>query len=109
MGDVSPDVHYGRLHVFYPFDRRHHKSMQGTGEHDYAHLSLDDLVHWTGHPIALPLDEWWTSQGTGTPFVKGGRLCLSYGLHTSRITKGPLVPIGGERTMTCRRAGKFSE
>ncbi|MBR5680529.1 MAG: hypothetical protein IKX19_07725, partial [Clostridia bacterium] len=95
VGDVSPGVQNGRLHVFYLFDRRHHKSKQGTGGHYYAHLSSDDLVHWTEHPIAIPLDEWWTSQGTGTPFVKDGRLCLSYGLHTSRITKDPLFPIGG--------------
>ena len=95
VGDVSPGVHQGRLHVFYLFDRRHHASKQGAGGHFYAHISSDDLVHWTEHPVAIPLDEWWTSQGTGTPFVKDGRLCLSYGLHTSRITKDPLYPIGG--------------
>ena len=95
VGDVSPGVHEGRLHVFYLFDRRHHKSKQGAGGHYYAHLSSDDLVHWTEHPVAIPLEEWWTSEGTGTPFVKDGKLCLSYGLHTSRITKDPLYPIGG--------------
>lgn len=95
VGDVSPGVHQGRLHVFYLFDRRHHTSKQRAGGHFYAHLSSDDLVHWTEHPFAIPLEEWWTSEGTGTPFVKDGRLCLSYGLHTSRITKSPLYPIGG--------------
>ena len=95
VGDVSPSVHQGRLHVFYLFDRRHHTSKQRAGGHFYAHLSSDDLVHWTEHPFAIPLEEWWTSEGTGTPFVKDGRLCLSYGLHTSRITKSPLYPIGG--------------
>ncbi|MBR4652051.1 MAG: hypothetical protein IKO72_01710 [Kiritimatiellae bacterium] len=95
VGDVSPGVYQGRLHVFYLFDRRHHTSKQGAGGHFYEHLSSDDLVHWTEHPVAIPLEEWWTSEGTGTPFVKDGRLCLSYGLHTSRITKDPLYPIGG--------------
>ena len=95
VGDVSPGVHQGRLHVFYLFDRRHHKSKQGAGGHYYAHLSSDDLVHWTEHPVAVPIEGWWETLGTGTPFSKDGKLCLSYGLHTSRITKDPLYPIGG--------------
>ncbi len=95
VGDVSPGVHNGRLHVFYLFDRRHHASKGGAGGHYYAHLSSDDLVHWTEHPVAVPIEGWWETLGTGTPFVKDGRLCLSYGLHTSRITKDPLYPIGG--------------
>ena len=95
VGDVSPSVHQGRLHVFYLFDRRHHKSKQGAGGHYYAHLSSDDLVHWTEHPVAVPIERWWETLGTGTPFSKDGKLCLSYGLHTSRITKDPLYPIGG--------------
>ena len=95
VGDVSPGVYQGRLHVFYLFDRRHHRSKQGAGGHYYAHLSSDDLVHWTEHPVAVPIEGWWETLGTGTPFVKDGKLCLSYGLHTSRITKDPIYPIGG--------------
>ena len=95
VGDVSPGVHGGRLHVFYLFDRRHHASKGGAGGHYYAHVSSDDLVHWTEHPVAVPIEGWWETLGTGTPFVKDGRLCLSYGLHTKRITKDPLYPIGG--------------
>ena len=53
VGDVSPGVHGGRLHVFYLFDRRHHASKGGAGGHYYAHVSSDDLVHWTEHPNAL--------------------------------------------------------
>ena len=95
VGDVAPGLFNGRLHVFYLYDRRHHASKMGTGGHCFAHLSSDDLVNWSEHPVAVPLDEWWTSQGTGTPFTKDGKLCLAYGLHTSRITKDSRYPIGG--------------
>ena len=95
VGDVSPKVFNGRLHVFYLHDRRHHKSKAETGGHFFAHISSEDLVGWDEHPPAVPLDEWWTSEGTGTPFVKDGKLCLAYGLHTGRITKDSQYPIGG--------------
>ncbi len=95
VGDVAPGVFNGKLHVFYLFDRRHHRSKFGVGGHYFAHLSSGDLVQWDEHPHAVPLDEWWTSEGTGTPFVKDGKLCLAYGLHTSRITKDSRFPIGG--------------
>jgi len=95
VGDVAPFAHNGRLHVFYLYDRRHHASKMGTGGHCFAHLSSADLVHWEEHPVAVPVDKWWETLGTGTPFVKDGKLCLAYGLHTSRITKDGKYPIGG--------------
>ena len=95
VGDVAPGVFNGRLHLFYLFDRRHHKSKGGSGGHYFAHLSSEDLVNWTEHPVPVPIGGWWETHGTGTPFVKDGKLCLSYGLHTSRITRDPIYPIGG--------------
>ena len=95
VGDVAPGVFGGRLHVFYLYDRRHHHSKSRAGGHFFAHMSSGDLVRWDEHPIAVPLDEWWTTEGTGTPFVMDGKLCLAYGLHTSRITNDPAYPIGG--------------
>ena len=95
VGDVAPGVYNGRLHLFYLFDRRHHRSKGRAGGHYFAHLSSEDLVNWTEHPTPVPINEWWETHGTGTPFVKDGKLCLSYGLHTSRITRDPIYPIGG--------------
>ena len=95
VGDVAPGLWRGRLHVFYLFDRRHHGSGGGTGRHYFAHLSTADLVKWDEHPHAVPIEEWWETLGTGTPFVKDGKLHLAYGLHTSRLTKDPAYPIGG--------------
>lgn len=85
VGDVVVGVFRDRLHVFYLYDRRHHGSKEGTGGHFFAHLSSDDLVHWVEHPAAVPIDEWWQTCGTGTPFVWRDRLYLSYGLHTTRF------------------------
>ncbi len=95
VGDVAPGLWRGRLHVFYLFDRRHHGSGGGTGRHYFAHLSTADLANWDEHPHAVSIEEWWETLGTGTPFVKDGKLHLAYGLHTSRLTKDPAYPIGG--------------
>ena len=95
VGDVAPCFFGGRLHVFYLFDRRHHGSKWGKGGHFFAHLSTADLERWVEHPPAVPLTEWWTTHGTGTPFVREGRLCLAYGLHTDRAVKDGAFPSGG--------------
>ncbi len=95
-GDVAPAFLGGKLHVFYLIDRRHHGSGGGTGRHQFAHLETDDLVHWTERPLAVPIREWWQTVGTGTPFLKDGKLAIAFGWHTSRF--GELAkdrPIGG--------------
>ena len=94
VGDVALGSWRGRLHVFYLFDRRHHGSGGGAGRHFFAHLSSADLIDWDEHPPAVPIEEWWETLGTGTPFVHDGRLHLAYGLHTDRLSKDPALPIG---------------
>ncbi|MDD6031357.1 MAG: hypothetical protein PUE68_11125 [Kiritimatiellae bacterium] len=96
VGDVAPAFLNGRLHVFYLIDRRHHGSGAGTGRHQFAHLSSDDLVHWQEHPLAVPVREWWQTCGTGTPFLKDGKLAIAFGWHTSRYgAPAKDFPIGG--------------
>lgn len=86
VGDVALGTFQGRLHVFYLKDRHHHRSSDGMGCHLFAHLSANEnLSDWMEHPDAVPLTEWWQSVGTGTPFVKDGKLCLAYGFHTERV------------------------
>ena len=85
VGDVTTFYHQGRYHVFYLYDRRHHQSKFGQGAHYFEHLSTTDFKTWTEHEAATPLDEQWECIGTGTPFVFNGKLCLSYGLHTTRV------------------------
>lgn len=85
VGDVATLYHRGRYHIFYLFDRRGHASKFGKGGHYFEHLSTTDFKHWTEHEAATPIEQQWESFGTGTPFIHNGQLCLSYGLHTTRI------------------------
>ena len=85
VGDVVACYFNGRYHIFYLFDRRGHKSKFGNGGHYFEHLSTPDLINWTEHEAAVPIDKQWETLGTGTPFVHNGELCLSYGLHTTRL------------------------
>ena len=85
VGDVVTFFHVGRYHVFYLFDRRGHASKLGKGGHYFEHLSTSDFRTWTEHEAATPLERQWETFGTGTPFLYDGKLCISYGLHTTRI------------------------
>ena len=85
VGDVATIWHDGRYHVFYLLDRRGHESKFGQGGHYFEHLSTTDLRHWTEHEAAAPIEQQWETLGTGTPFIHHDTLCLSYGMHTSRL------------------------
>ncbi len=85
VGDVVSLFYKGRYHLFYLYDRRGHQSKFGKGGHYFEHLSTADFRHWTEHEAAVPIDEQWETFGTGTPFIQEGKLCLSYGYHTTRI------------------------
>ncbi len=85
VGDVVTIYHEGRYHVFYLFDRRGHASKLGRGGHYFEHLSTEDFKTWIEHEPAVPIEYQWETMGTGTPFVVDGKLCVAYGLHTTRI------------------------
>lgn len=85
VGDVATIYHEGRYHVFYLYDRRHHASKFGAGGHYFEHFSTTDFITWTEHEAATPIEEQWETIGTGSPFIYNNKLCISYGLHTSRI------------------------
>ncbi len=85
VGDVATLSYKGRYHVFYLYDRRHHQSKFGQGGHYFEHISTNDFKTWTEHEAATPLEEQWECIGTGVPFVFHDKLCISYGLHTTRI------------------------
>lgn len=85
VGDVASFYHKGRYHIFYLFDRRGHSSKFGKGGHYFEHISTADFKTWTEHEAATPIEKQWETLGTGVPFIFDGQLCLSYGLHTTRI------------------------
>ena len=96
VGDCAAIRWGGRVHVFYLYDRRHHRSKDGGGGHYFAHISSADLVHWTEHPDAVPPTRHWEFLGTGMPVDIGGKLHLFYGLHTDRYGRGwEQFPVGG--------------
>jgi hypothetical protein len=84
VGDVATISFQGRYHVFYLYDRRHHGSKFSCA-HYFEHISTKDFKTWTEHEAATPLEEQWECIGTGVPFVFKDKLCLSYGLHTTRL------------------------
>jgi hypothetical protein len=85
VGDVETIYYQGRYHIFYLYDRRHHQSKFGCGAHYFEHLSTADFRKWTEHEAATPLEDQWECIGTGVPFAFQNKLCLSYGLHTTRV------------------------
>ena len=109
VGDVETCFYQGRYHVFYLYDRRHHQSKFGKGAHYFEHLSTADFKMWTEHEAATPLDEQWECIGTGVPFVFKGKLCLSYGLHTTRVypVAETMAPAQYEYLKTNGHSGEF--
>ena len=85
VGDVVSLYNDSTYHLFYLYDRRGHQSKFGRGGHYFEHLSTRDFIHWTEHEAAVPIEEQWETFGTGTPFVTDGRMCISYGYHTTRL------------------------
>ena len=67
-GDCMPFFHDGVYHLYYLVVRRNHhgKWQSGHGGLQIDHASSTDLVHWTHHPMAIPISEQWESWwGTG--------------------------------------------
>jgi len=85
VGDVATLYYQGRYHIFYLYDRRGHGSKFGKGGHYFEHISTTDFKTWTEHDAATPIEEQWETFGTGTPFVFDNKLCISYGLHSTRM------------------------
>ena len=57
VGDCMPFFHDGRYHLYYLWDRRHHKSKWGLGAHQWAHISTADFKNWQIHPMAVSITE----------------------------------------------------
>jgi hypothetical protein len=109
VGDVATFYHQGRYHIFYLFDRRGHGSKFGKGGHYFEHISTTDFKTWIEHDAATPIEAQWETIGTGTPFIFDNKLCLSYGLHTTRIypKEQTLLPLQWDYYNTHGVTGSF--
>jgi len=82
VGDCMPFFHDGTYHLYYLLDGGHHGALGGLGGHRWAHVSSTDLVHWTHHPMAIPITEDWEgSICTGSTFFHEGTY---YGFYATR-------------------------
>lgn len=85
VGDVVSIFHKDRYHIFYLYDRRGHQSKFGKGGHYFEHISTQNFKTWTIHEAAVPIEHQWETFGTGTPFIKDGKMHISFGYHTTRM------------------------
>jgi hypothetical protein len=82
VGDCMPFYHDGTFRLYYLIDEEHHQALNGLGGHQWAQASSTDLIHWTHHPLAIPLTEAWEgSICTGTTFYHRGTY---YGFYATR-------------------------
>ncbi len=84
VGDCMPFAHNGHYRLFHLFDRRHHRSKQGLGAHQWAQISSRDLRSWTLHPITISIDEQWEgSICTGSMIEHEGKVYAFYAVRMS--------------------------
>jgi len=83
VGDCMPFYHNGVFHLYYLWDENHGGSRQGLANHQWAHASSSDLVHWTHHPLAVPITaDWEGSICTGSMFHHEG---IIYAFYATRM------------------------
>ena len=58
-GDGTTGYGDGQYHLFYLYDRHHHRSKWGLGAHQWAHISTQDFKTWYAFPMAIPITESW--------------------------------------------------
>ncbi len=73
-------------HLFYLYDRHHHRSKWGLGAHQWAHISTRDIIHWDEHPMAIGITEPWEgSICTGSVIYSGD---MYYAWYSVRMCDG---------------------
>ena len=83
FSDGTPDSD-GKYHLFYLYDRHHHRSKWGLGAHQWAHVSTSDFVTWDEHPMAVGITEPWEgSICTGSITRAGDKFYAWYAVRMS--------------------------
>ncbi len=74
----------GLYHLFYLYDRHHHKSKWRLGAHQWAHVSTKDFKRWTEYPMTVPITQQWEgSICTGSVIRCGGLWYAWYAVRMS--------------------------
>ena len=86
VGDCMAFCKDGIFHVYYLFDIGHHNhpTVGDMGGHQWYHLTSTDLIHWSQHGAALPLDfeAGETSNCTGSVLAWQGKVYAFYALRS---------------------------
>ncbi len=87
IGDCMPfsDGRDNKLyHLFWLYDRHHHKSKWGLGAHQWAHISTRDMQTWDEHPMAIRITEKYEgSVCTGSVAYADGKYYAWYAVRMS--------------------------
>jgi hypothetical protein len=91
VGDCMPYTDSGRYHVLYLKDRHHHTSKWNLGAHQWEHISTEDFVNWSIHPMAVDIsDKREASICTGSHIRNGNEHHLYYTVRTCDGSPAPI-------------------
>ena len=68
----------GRYHLFYLYDRHHHRSKWRLGAHQWAHVSTLDFNTWDEHPMAVPITQPWEGSICTGSVIRSGDLWYAW-------------------------------
>lgn len=96
------------FHLFYLYDRHHHRSKWGLGAHQWAHISTRDLRHWEEHPMAVAITEPWEgSICTGSIMKAGEKYYAWYAVRMSDRSPARLTCAVSEDGFHFTKSGKW--
>ena len=113
IGDCMPysdEDGDGKYHLFYLYDRHHHKSKWHLGAHQWAHVSTADFLAWDEHPMAVPLTlPWEGSICTGSVIRAGGRWYAWYAVRMYDRSPARLTYAVSDDLIHFEKCGEYFE
>ena len=109
-GDCMPytDPADQRVHLFFLYDRRHHKSKYGLGAHQWGHMSTSDGRLWQTEPMAIAVEEQWEgSVCTGSVIEDKGLYFAFYAVRMSDRSPARLTCAISEDCRHFKKTGEY--
>lgn len=98
----------GLYHLFYLYDRHHHRSKWGFGAHQWAHVSTRDLRMWDEHPMAIAVTEQYEgSICTGSVGFLDGKYYAWYAIRMSDRSPARMTYAVSEDSVHFRKTNKY--
>lgn len=105
FSDPDSDRSY---HLYWLYDRHHHRSKWGLGAHQWAHAATNDLVNWNEYPMAVPVTE--QTEGsicTGSVICDGGKYYAWYAVRMSDRSPARLTSSVSDNGSDYVKSGKY--